>query len=67
MVVLFVSLEFVGCPVMENDKIVQQPVDLTTLGENCDNAAVEFIYRASGMHTATLLLNIHTYLTLCVM
>ncbi len=34
---------------MENDKIVQQPADLTTLGENCDNAAVQFINQASGM------------------
>ena len=54
-VVSFFLQEFVGCPVMENDKVVQQPVDLTTLAENCDNAAVEFIHRASGQY-------VHTYI-----
>lgn len=42
------SIEFVGCPLMENEEIVQQPVDLTTLAENSDNAAVNFINHASG-------------------
>lgn len=42
------SEEWVGCPVMENEKIVQQPVDLTTLQENCDTAAVKFIKESAA-------------------
>ncbi len=42
---------------MENDKIVQQPVDLTMLGENCDNAAVQFVKRASGTLQYSAILN----------
>ena len=45
---IHVLTEWVGCPVMENEKIVQQPVDLTTLQENCDTAAVKFIKESAG-------------------
>lgn len=40
--------EFVGCPLMENDHIVQQPVDLLTLNYHMTSAAVNFISEASG-------------------
>lgn len=41
-------LEYVGCPLMSNETIVQQPVDLTTLSEHIVNSAVDFVYNATG-------------------
>ena len=41
-------IEFVDCPVFENDKIVQQPADLLTLTENYVSAASSFIKSNAG-------------------
>jgi arylsulfatase A len=40
------SSDFVGCPLMEDDTIVQQPVDLTTLNYYMTNAGTNFIKRS---------------------
>ena len=48
-------LEYVGCPLMSNETIVQQPVDLTTLSENIASAAVDFVYNASGLNIMILI------------
>lgn len=41
-----IYLEFVGCPLMENKTIVQQPVDLLTLNYHMTNAGTNFIRRS---------------------
>ena len=45
-VCVYVYLEFVGCPLMENKTIVQQPVDLLTLNYHMTNAGTNFIRRS---------------------
>ena len=40
--------EYSGCPVFENDEIIQQPVDFTKLAEKYSNAATGFIRANAG-------------------
>ncbi|XP_003387234.3 PREDICTED: arylsulfatase A-like [Amphimedon queenslandica] len=40
--------EFVGCPIIENKSILQQPVDLLTLNYHMTNAGTNFIRRSAA-------------------
>ena len=43
--------KYVPCPLVENDMIVQQPLDYTTLSANYANAATSFIRAKAGVNS----------------
>ena len=46
--------KYVGCPLLENNDIIQQPVDYTTLSANYANAAISFIKTKAGIYLNTV-------------